>query len=766
MPRMSLNSCGLPTMNSLAGMEFNDLVLGGENYCQDIHFSAFYLRASLSKYTRPLYPGYSFILALYEQGRERYFIEPSEAENTSRWIIDHCLSNPNWLQGQLDAIEAHSEKLGQAFPGMTECDGFRSKTIDDLIRIYEHHNSLHRSLYLYARIPEALDRGQPFFTEYLMSYLRRLGVQDDLISTVFEGLTTPRIPSVIEEENCSFSQIVDAARILCPDLVISHTPYMFLPIQIQSELRLHRERWGWLSYHGYRHPELPTEYEYIRRLRDALAAPKCGTSPHRYDSGNVTSHLVPHGIDEAHMGLFRVYSEIGRVKLFRRYHQLRNFYFLDRLLREFSWRLSVPEWDVRCCLPEELVAALQTGRIDPQIRRRENRCAIMFHADGEEIVSGDDVMKLLDRLTIRKKSLLDPNLRHGTTACTGFARGIARVVGQKSDGMGVFESGNVLVCEAADPDLLPMIKEAAAVVSQQGGVTSHASVLCREIGVPTIVGVSDLLEFVSDGDEIEVDATAGIIRRVRLGCGISSSGLIIPRELWDNPKIVGYKTANLTRAAKLGFRVPQFAVLSWDVTRRLFNQDKSLLEQSLLEIARGWSVRPSENQMLLFRSTDLTEGGAKGSRAGQFVTVEFSIASNPLEAVQEFISKNGALGYSGEILFQRFLPARISGVAVDGDKRAHAEHRLIVEFVQGTHNTMTSGHDQGNQLVYDYRSEELKFENYVGDEVLLSEIGFQTDELISWLRKVAQAFGRPTYTEWGFLNRNYWLYQVRGASRN
>jgi len=114
----------------ISGLVDVDLILGGANLHQDLHFSTFYLRASLSSTTIPDYPGYSFILAVYEEGIERYFIAEHEAEHTAKWLINRCVSNPGWLAEKLNAIESSSRKLAEAFPDSTTADSLRRMSTD------------------------------------------------------------------------------------------------------------------------------------------------------------------------------------------------------------------------------------------------------------------------------------------------------------------------------------------------------------------------------------------------------------------------------------------------------------------------------------------------------------------------------------------------------------------------------------------------------------------------------------------------------------
>lgn len=79
----------------------------------------------------------------------------------------------------------------------------------------------------------------------------------------------------------------------------------------------------------------------------------------------------------------------------------------------------------------------------------------------------------------------------------------------------LFEAGNVLVTSATRPDYLPLMKQAAAIVTNEGGMLSHAAIVSRELGVPCIVGTKNATLIFKDGDIVEVDASAGTVRIVK-----------------------------------------------------------------------------------------------------------------------------------------------------------------------------------------------------------------------------------------------------------
>ena len=75
--------------------------------------------------------------------------------------------------------------------------------------------------------------------------------------------------------------------------------------------------------------------------------------------------------------------------------------------------------------------------------------------------------------------------------------------------IGRFEDGAVLVTPMTDPDWVPVMKRAAAIVTDHGGRTSHAAIVSRELGVPAIVGCGGATSSLKDGQEVTVNCTEG-----------------------------------------------------------------------------------------------------------------------------------------------------------------------------------------------------------------------------------------------------------------
>jgi pyruvate,water dikinase len=86
--------------------------------------------------------------------------------------------------------------------------------------------------------------------------------------------------------------------------------------------------------------------------------------------------------------------------------------------------------------------------------------------------------------------------------------GVARVVRSLAE-MSKFQPGDVLVADMTDPDWEPIMKRAAAIVTNRGGRTCHAAIIARELGVPAVVGTGDAMKTIPDGAEVTVSCAEG-----------------------------------------------------------------------------------------------------------------------------------------------------------------------------------------------------------------------------------------------------------------
>lgn len=98
----------------------------------------------------------------------------------------------------------------------------------------------------------------------------------------------------------------------------------------------------------------------------------------------------------------------------------------------------------------------------------------------------------------------------GDAASPGIASGPVQILYSPKD-LGKVHTGDVLVAQMTNPDFVPAMKKAVAIVTERGGRTSHAAIVSRELGIPAVVGTTNVLKTVKDGMVITVNGSTGEI---------------------------------------------------------------------------------------------------------------------------------------------------------------------------------------------------------------------------------------------------------------
>ena len=93
----------------------------------------------------------------------------------------------------------------------------------------------------------------------------------------------------------------------------------------------------------------------------------------------------------------------------------------------------------------------------------------------------------------------------------GFGIGVAKVVADPQQAAKVMQKGDILVTDMTNPDYVPFMKLAGAIVTDKGGVTCHAAIVSRELGIPCVVGTESATKLMVSGKEYTVDSKSGVV---------------------------------------------------------------------------------------------------------------------------------------------------------------------------------------------------------------------------------------------------------------
>ncbi|MEW6610837.1 MAG: PEP-utilizing enzyme [Patescibacteria group bacterium] len=186
-------------------------------------------------------------------------------------------------------------------------------------------------------------------------------------------------------------------------------------------------------------------------------------------------------------------------------------YSTRELFEECASRLKVSLPELRMLTPDEIIDALKSGTFNKRtIVNRQKLCVIHCTAKKQEILTGKHARTFLKR-ELHFRNTKQMREIHGICAQKGHAVGTVKIIKKPED----FDGNNqnfILVTPMTTPELMPVAREALAIVTDEGGITCHAAIIAREMQKPCIIGTRIASRVFRDGDYVEVDASQGVIR--------------------------------------------------------------------------------------------------------------------------------------------------------------------------------------------------------------------------------------------------------------
>lgn len=228
-----------------------------------------------------------------------------------------------------------------------------------------------------------------------------------------------------------------------------------------------------------------------------------------------------------------------KATLFRKYKFSRLLRVLLKISEDFTWWQDerkkatylnihigmriVGEMARRKHLATELAKYLTLEEIEPwfesgfftanELKKRQRDCVIIWWRGGYYVVTGREVRRIHDTMFSAKKNDNVNDIR-GLAASVGRVMGPVKIVGSVQE-ISKVQRGDVMVAVMTRPDYIAGIKKAAAIVTNEGGITCHAAIVSRELGIPCIIGTKIATEVLKDNDIVEVNANHGVVTMIK-----------------------------------------------------------------------------------------------------------------------------------------------------------------------------------------------------------------------------------------------------------
>jgi len=154
------------------------------------------------------------------------------------------------------------------------------------------------------------------------------------------------------------------------------------------------------------------------------------------------------------------------------------------------------------------------GYLEVQYGKMNGKYSISFldYNNEQAYIEIDTIWKDLVNYFQKSKTSKNKTI-YGLPASPGKAKGKCVLIHHENPGMyGKVENGCILVSDTTTPEMTQLLTKASAVITDLGGVTSHAAIVCRELKIPAIVGTKTATEKLNAGDLVQVNADEGEVK--------------------------------------------------------------------------------------------------------------------------------------------------------------------------------------------------------------------------------------------------------------
>ncbi len=462
------------------------------------------------------------------------------------------------------------------------------------------------------------------------------------------------------------------------------------------------------------------------------------------------------------------YLKIKMREEFQKFKVTTRSLFLNRLIQE----IGKNQFDYMRI--GEIADFIRNGRTVSETEIAKRRKLTVFELKEDRIGFCDAVPQYINIESGRGHSRLE--LCGDVLIGAGSKRYRVKKVEQHAEGLSSFnefidttdsKEDIAVITNVLRPYLVPKLRKFGALVTQYGGYTSHASVLCRELGINSMISVDGLLDAFDTDDDIEVDFDRGTIRKLD-DAGLPKSAtteivvdLNCERD-YSNQE-VGTKAANLMKIRKT-VRIPEGFVVT---SRGLKNIDDKGVQEVILE-----RLASLKFDRLVIRSSHESEDSNVGSYAGLFESYVNVDAGDPDKIIElarsvyrsqqtDSIDKYGKVKGDMSVIVQEMISADVSGVILTSNAFNGYDY-MLVEYIVGDLSYLMQG-DVTPLSAYIKKVDIIdNSQSYCAYPAVITEplVG-----LFKSLGKMAVdlecQFSHRVQIEWGIRNETIYIFQVR-----
>jgi len=457
-------------------------------------------------------------------------LEEDNSKEIEEKIIER-LANPAYYQMIVKNSYISLKEFKKA------ASSYKSKNFDtfsnrQLVRLVNDYIKIWKKTIIWGHIVNFSDFHFNLLSRKVIGFLKEAVKKNKLAifaPEAFTLLSTPLKESLIAKEEKELLEITaevqskkETLKIFQKkDLEIIKKELKKFP-RIFRKIKRHTERYDWLQYH-YLGPTI-LNIDYFLELIASMVRQNIEAKKKIKDQKLNKLKLKKRQkelIKKLKLGKKEIYwlrlvREFIYLKALRKEITFMACRGMDSLLKELAKRLKVSLRQLQLMTPEEVFRALLKGKRLPEslLNERRRYCVVYYPKGKAKIYTGKKAKKLAKKV-VYEKVLKEIKEIKGTSAYPGKVRGEVKIISNAEE-MGKMQKGDILVSPATNPNIMLAIKKAAAIITDEGGITCHAAIVSRELKIPCVIGTKIATQVLKDGDRVEVDANKGIVKKLKL----------------------------------------------------------------------------------------------------------------------------------------------------------------------------------------------------------------------------------------------------------
>jgi phosphohistidine swiveling domain-containing protein len=374
----------------------------------------------------------------------------------------------------------------------------RNKSIEEVIDFYNRVDLLCDDLYMKNVVYWVACEGKAL--PQLMKELRHL--DKELQEKILRILMLPNYDTYSNIEEKEFYNLVKLARENSIDSK-----------GLDEAIERFSEKYVWFTFE-YAGPKL-YDFEAVKtRIKEELKSKQKYSKKMTSDNLDKENLIKKYNLSHDVVSLSKIISNLAILQDDRKRFNSEACYWVNGIiLNELSDRLKIPI-DLLKYLDKELLVKYgkDVKKIKEELRRRSDFLVIEQEDGKANFISGQEGRSYLLEKGVKYKVAIDSLVTKfkGQVAYSGLVKGRVKIL--KHSGEVKNFSQDILVTSMTTPDFVPHIKKAKAIITDEGGITSHASIISRELKKPCIIGTKVATQILKDGDLVEVDADKGVVK--------------------------------------------------------------------------------------------------------------------------------------------------------------------------------------------------------------------------------------------------------------